>query len=424
MKMPYANPLLSESIVGTVFAFLFGTNKFMSVCAAEVQTVRSSTDGHLIGEFIGRENGPSLMAIGSIHGNEPSGARALEIVAERLETVRKRLLGRVYLFRGNCRAFARSVRYIDADLNRHWTRERIIRNSERRSAASSEDKEQHELLRLFRRILGTARDEVYVLDLHSTSAGGRPFATVGDTLRNRAFAQKLPVTMLLGIEEQLKGTMLEFLNNEGTVTLGFEAGQHLSPEAANNHVSLVLLSLVNAGILLPEDLADFEDQKEVLAAATVKRQILEVRYREPVEPQSKFLMNPGFRNFEAVKRGQCLAVNRNGVVEAPETGLILMPLYQKQGEDGFFIVREVAAFWLTVSKVLRKLRVPDVVHLLPGVRRFPGRPETVIVDTRIARFVPLQIFHLLGFRRLQWERNHLVVSRRQHDTVSPFRPRG
>ena len=65
-----------------------------------------------------------------------------------------------------------------------------------------------------------------MIDLHSTSADGLPFATVGDTMRNRRFAQNLPVTILLGIEEQLDGTMLEYLNNLGAVTLGFEGGQH------------------------------------------------------------------------------------------------------------------------------------------------------------------------------------------------------
>ena len=34
---------------------------------------------------------------------------------------------------------------------------------------------------------------------------------------------------MLGIEEQLEGTMLEFMNNEGAVTLGFEGGQHETP---------------------------------------------------------------------------------------------------------------------------------------------------------------------------------------------------
>jgi hypothetical protein len=83
--------------------------------------------------------------------------------------------------------------------NRGWTRDRILRNSSHSTFSTCEDQEQVELLSIFRDVLSSAVDEVYAIDLHSTSAGGRPFATVGDTLRNRRFALKLPVTVLVGI---------------------------------------------------------------------------------------------------------------------------------------------------------------------------------------------------------------------------------
>jgi hypothetical protein len=57
--------------------------------------------------------------------------------------------------------------------------------------------------------------------------------------------------------------------------------------------------------------------------------------------------------------------------------------------------------------------------LLPGVNRTDD-PETLEINTRIARFFPLQIFHLLGFRRLRWSADRLVVSRRKFDTIGPF----
>ncbi len=392
----------------------------MESMTAFAARIESQTQSHLIGEFVGNADGPTLIAVGSIHGNEPSGRVALERMARRVELLRESLRGRVYLLAGNVRAFVRSARFIDADLNRHWTRGNIRRNTRLSSKALTEDREQHELLTILRTILNSACDEIYVLDLHSTSAGGVPFATVGDTLRNRQFAQKFPVTILLGIEEQLEGTMLEFLNNEGAVTLGFEAGQHASTESIDNHEALVINALVNAGILLSEDVPEFSAFHHRLESATGKRNILEVRHREPVLPDDEFLMTPGFRNFDPVKRGQRLATNRHGSVKAPESGMVLMPLYQKQGEDGFFIVRTVAPFWLRVSELVRRLKLADYMHLLPGVRRRPKHREVLQIDTRIARFFPLQIFHLLGFRRLRWRNNFLMVSRRRYDTISPF----
>jgi len=392
----------------------------MKVISAQIAKSDTPAATRIIGRFIGDPEGPTLIAVGSIHGNEPSGRIALERVSERLGPMREQLRGRVFLLSGNIRASANGVRFQSYDLNRGWTRNNIIRNTSRLDSSSAEDDEQHELLTIFRDILRSSSDEVYALDLHSTSAGGRPFATVGDTLRNRNFARELPVTILLGIEEQLEGTMLEFLNNEGAVTLGFEAGQHLDPAAVDNHEALVLLALVNAGILHASDVPDIPAIKKRLQDAAGYPDIFEVRHREAVSEFDEFRMNPGFRNFDRVRRGQVLAGNRDGAITAPESGRIMMPLYQDQGEDGFFIVRHVALFWLWLSALMRKLRIAEIVHFLPGVRRYPKHPEQLQIDTRIARFFPLQLFHLLGFRKLRWRQNFLLVSRRRHDTSGPF----
>jgi hypothetical protein len=99
---------------------------------------------------------------------------------------------------------------------------------------------------------------------------------------------------------------------------------------------------------------------------------------------------------------------------------MLMPLYQKLGEDGFFVGREISPFWLRVSEVMRRCGLQNIMHWLPGVHRDPVEPETLVVNTRVASLFPLQIFHLLGYRKRRWVNNSLVVSRRRHDTRSPF----
>jgi hypothetical protein len=99
--------------------------------------------------------------------------------------------------------------------------------------------------------------------------------------------------------------------------------------------------------------------------------VVEVRHRQAIVPEDHFTMEPGFRNFQDVRRGKVLARDRAGAIKASETGLILMPLYQPLGDDGFFLVRRVKRFWLTFSALLRKLKVGHYMHLLPGVRRDP-----------------------------------------------------
>jgi predicted deacylase len=381
------------------------------------------TEGeHLIGEFVGDRKGPTLIVFGSVHGNEAAGALALRKIAERLPGLAPKLRGRVYFLAGNTRAIAKGVRFIDSDLNRHWTAENITHNRPGAPITTkrAEDHEQTELLTILEKILKTAEAEVYALDLHSTSADGVPFATVGDTLRNRDFAQKFPVTILLGIEEQLDGTILEYLNNTGAVTLGYEGGQHFAEKTLLTHEALCWLALVHAGILAKEDFHDFEKHEDFLRRTTGKPRVVEIRYRHAITEADEFRMELGFENFQPVRRGELLAAQKSGAVYASESGLLLMPLYQKLGEDGFFLGREVAPFWLRLSGVLRKLRVGSLMHLLPGVKKSAYDEDVFEINTNVAKLFPLQIFHLLGFRKRRWRGSKLVVSRRRHDTKSPF----
>ncbi len=94
-----------------------------------------------------------------------------------------------------------------------------------------------------------------------------------------------------------------------------------------------------------------------------------------------------------------------------------MPRYQPLGDDGFFLGRKVKPFWLKVSSLLRRMRLGDFMHLLPGVARHPVDSDTLIVNTRVARLFPLHIFHLLGFRKRRWKNNLLEVSRRRYDAI-------
>lgn len=389
-----------------------------------VAAVDIDEGAHIVGEFAGDPEGATVIVVGSIHGNEPSGLLAMRKIAPALQKLESRLKGRVYLIAGNTRALRRSVRYIDADLNRHWTPETIELNSPSSDIRTNraEDAEQRELLEIFDRIFSTAEDEVYALDLHSTSAESTPFAMIGDTLRNREFARKFPATILLGIEEQLNSTILEYINNLGAITLGFEAGEHMQKTAVDNQEALVWLALYNSGCLSAEDV-DVERHEQTLRDAMGRPRIIEIRHRHAIKPGDEFEMAPGFENFEPVRRGQPLAHDRAGEVKARETGLILMPLYQKLGDDGFFLGREISPFWLWLSRVFRKVGIAGLMFLLPGVQRHPFEEQSLIVNTNVARIFPLQIFHLLGFRKETWKAGKLVVSRRKHDADSPFAKR-
>lgn len=378
-------------------------------------------DAHLIASIRGSLAGPTLIIVGGIHGNEPAGVLAAERVRLRLNKRKAVLRGQVVLLRGNTRALEQRVRYIDVDLNRQWTVENARNAGSEKPGIPkvSELREQSEILTILKEVVSRASGEIYFLDLHTTSAHGQPFATVGDTLRNRRFALSFPLTIVLGLEEQIDGTMLEYMNNLGAVTMGVEAGQHEAMTSVDNHEAVIWNACAATGNFRRKDLAELDQSRSLLKRASGGRRVVEVRHRHAIVPSDQFKMEPGFKNFQRVRRGEILAQQRNGEIKARETGLILLPLYQRLGDDGFFLGREVKPFWLKLSALLRKLRVGHFVHHLPGVRRDPVNENVLIINTRIARVLPLQVFHLLGFRRLRWTDKYLIVSRRAHDLVGP-----
>ena len=143
--------------------------------------------------------------------------------------------------------------------------------------------------------------------------------------------------------------------------------------------------------------------------------MIEIRYRFPVPSGTRFAMVPGFSNFDLVEEGEVLAHiggTEQAEVHSPSDGLLLMPRYQGQGEDGFFLGNEVRRFWLRLSACLRRMRLHWILPLLPGVRHDAGDKRVLHADQRVARFALVELFHLFGFRWSRNEGEELVFVRR------------
>lgn len=368
----------------------------------------------LIGWVRGRRAGPMLVCIGGLHGNEGAGVAALEEVVERLQSRQAELRGDFVALKGNVRALRAGKRFLRYDLNRAWGIGGPADAEDRSRLDAEEDAEVAELLGVLERIRGAARGHLYLLDIHTTSGAGGAFTTVGDSLDNRAFASAVPVPLVLGLEELVEGTLVGRLSEEGWTTAVFECGQHTEPEARNRAAAAIWILVREAGLLesraLPEAAAGYEALRREYGRFP---KYLEMRYRHPVNEGDGYRTAPGLLNFQTVAEGEVLGQDRTGQIKAPEPGRILMPLYQEQGEDGFFLVREFSRIWLAVSKALRRLGVARVVHWLPGVSRDPAVPGALVANRRVARWFALELFHLLGYRRHLEERNRLVVVQRR-----------
>jgi hypothetical protein len=122
-------------------------------------------------------------------------------------------------------------------------------------------------------------------------------------------------------------------------------------------------------------------------------------------------MDPGFRNFRRVAKGQRLGQDARGPVTAPLGGLLFLPLYQKQGDDGFFIVRAVRPMWLTVSRWLRQGGADRLATWIPGVIAHPDRDDAVVLARWATNRGVLGLLHLFGFNALH-EGGRTVMIRR------------
>ena len=245
---------------------------------------------------------------------------------------------------------------------------------------------------------------------------------MADVLRNRKVAFALPIPVILGIEEILEGALLGWLCDLGHVAVAIEGGQSDDPRTVQNHEAAIWLCLVASGVLQPSHVPGLRAHRDVLAAAARGLPaVIEIRHRHLVRWGDEFAMAPGFAGFDRIARGQVVARDRSGPVRAPERGLMLMPRYQGQGEDGYFLARPVARFWLRVSALLRHLRVDRLTPHLPGVRRDPLEADCYLADPHVARFQVRNVFHLLGFRH-EWSRGDALMFARRRPGFRGLRP--
>jgi predicted deacylase len=289
----------------------------------------------VIAHVRGTEPGPTLILVGGVHGNEPAGIIAARSVLADLPVTG--VYGEVIALAGNTRALAEGVRYVDRDLNRLWLPERIA--EARAGSVVTEHVELAELADAIERVRERAAGTVYVVDMHTTSAEGFPFLVVGPTAAHRAFAAQFPLPGIRGLEETLDGTLTRYLGGLGCVTLAVEGGQSATTAASANLEAVVTLALEAAGVVAPVPGAA-EARLHLVRVRGGLPHAIEVVSRHHIEAFSEFTMMPGFANIQRTAAGTLLARDRNGEVRAPFDGVLLLPLYQRQGDDGFFYGRE------------------------------------------------------------------------------------
>ena len=362
-----------------------------------------------------------LVCFGGIHGNEPAGVLALERVLAYLKTSGLKLKGELIAFSGNRQALQRGQRYLAEDLNRVWTEE-ILQQVLNKPAALY-NVEELELVELYSAIktITDSCHRIYFLDLHTTSSKSQPFSIFNDTLRNRKFAEAIKAPLILGLEESIDGTLVNFLTERGYESIVFEAGQHDDQDSVNRHETAIWFAMAAAGLLAYNDIPNLAEREKIQQTTIAGiPHIVEIIYCHEIGYEDGFKMYPGFHNFQKVTADICLGSDKNGEIYANADALLFMPLYQGQGNDGFFLVQPVKSIWLKVSSLLRRLHIEPLLHKLPGISQDPDSPDTLIINRHVARWAVLEIFHLLGYKKDIRDNGVVTMRRRKFDIKGPI----
>ena len=308
------------------------------------------TGERLLGRYTGTRRGPLMICLGGMHGNETAGVRALELIFKMIEVEPItnpdfRFAGRIVGFKGNLQALREGVRYFKSDLNRMWT-PAIIRDVIRTPLheLEYEKKELRELLRAIHIEIDSYNPKkIVILDLHTTSCTGGIFSIVREDLESIELGIELHAPVIRGMCEGLEGTTLHYFNEENfdvdITSISFESGQHENPLSINRAIAAIINCMRTSGNVRAEHVENHHDVLLINHSKDLPK-VAQLIYGHKIKEGDEFKMEPGFKNFDYVEQDTLLAHDKNGPIYAMCGGLLLMPLYQPQGQDGFFIVEK------------------------------------------------------------------------------------
>ncbi len=298
-----------------------------------------------IGEYTTGRKGPLLFVIGGIHGNELSGVLALRKVFEQLKaSAPLDFCGKIVGVHGNISAIRLRQRYVECDLNRLWSADEIERVKKLPPAARKVD--ERELIELLAHIeteFSKEYTDIVLLDLHTTSGPNGLFSIISNQKPNQVLASALHAPVLFDLAHALSTNTNRFMDEQGIKGIAFEAGQHDDPASVDNQESAIWLTLDKMGMINSESLAFDMDpyHRQLITSSSQLPHFVRVIYRHAISPEDQFHMYPGYNNFHEVYKGEPIARDAKGEILCPFSGLMLMPLYQSQGSDGFFIMEKL-----------------------------------------------------------------------------------
>jgi len=292
----------------------------------------SATGVDYVHELDSGLQGPEVLVTALVHGNEYSGAMALDAFLASGIRPRK---GRITAAFCNVAAFAGfdpgspdASRFVDEDFNRVWSLERLD------GSGRSSELERARALRPF------VERATYLLDLHSMHEPCEPLLVTGLLQRNIDFAQSLglgaQVIVDAGHEDGVRMRDFDRLADpaRSEIALLLEAGQHWDPSSLQTARNALMRFLVASGVIESGDVPP----GWTLPDAPAPRPLV-VTHRI-VAKSMAFRFVQDFRGGEVIARaGELIARDGGEPIVAPYDGCVLIMPSVKQLRPGVTTVR-------------------------------------------------------------------------------------
>lgn len=255
-------------------------------------------------------DGPHLLVLGAIHGNEKCGTEAISRLWAEMQAGILSLKSGTLTCVPICNpdAYAQDKRFVDANLNR------VIRHHENPTAI-----EHHRANQIIQLI--TKAD--ILLDLHSYSSGAKPFLFHDkEDAPHAAFAEALDIPDWItgwndayAKQSQLNdGDTASYAHSLGKTAILVECGTHTDPAGGGVGYTTIRRALAHFGIT--EKPANLPQPRKPSAH----------RLHEIVSKAASGRLSRDWKHLDTVKAGEVIAFYDNGAqITAPADGVIVLP---------------------------------------------------------------------------------------------------
>lgn len=254
-----------------------------------------------IQEIIGPKDGPCILVLTGVHGNEPCGVFALK----QLETIQLNK-GKIIFVVANKKALSKNKRFIDKDLNRSF--EEIDETNEGKIVSELQP------------LLDSAD---FLLDIHSSNTND-PYIICRE--KYLEIAAVLPAEkVVVGLEQFHKGSSDEYIAKQNKPGICIECGSHTDPlsvDVAKKAISNILQSY---GMVSGSN--EMRQQK-VFKATSIYQS------KKSFRPRKKF------QDFELLEKNSLIGTDDREKIVADKSSIILFVQEQETAGKECFVICE------------------------------------------------------------------------------------